>query len=190
MTTIADLAEVMQALLRCRGKKTGFIQRERQVTGAGFVQALGFGFMSNPASTRQAINQAAAVAGMRLSTPGLDKRFTARAAYFLDHLLAEAVHRVVIAVPQTRSLLSRFNGVYISDSTVIALPEALASVFAGNHGADDAAAKVAVQWELVTGGVRLWLSDGTVHDQRISLAAQVLRCSLLEIRLSIKRTPR
>jgi hypothetical protein len=148
------------------GKKTGFIQRERVVSGAGFAQAVVFSFMAEPESTRQDVNQTAATAGMTLSTQGLDKRFTAKAAYLLDSLLAEAVQQMIYAEPRNRSILSRFNGVYVSDSTVVSLPEALARMFQGNNGETDAAAKVAVQWDLNSGGLGLWLSDGTVHDQR------------------------
>jgi hypothetical protein len=86
------------------GKKTGFVQRERTVTGAGFAQALVFSFLAKPKSTRADVNQTAANAGMHVSTQGLDKRFNARAAYFLDSLLAEAVQTMVCAQPQSRSL--------------------------------------------------------------------------------------
>lgn len=163
------------------GKKTGFVQRQRKVTGSGFVQALVFGFMANPASTRQEINQAASLAGMAISTQGLDKRFTAKAACFLDQLLAEAVKQMIQATPQTHSLLSRFNGVYIGDSTLIALPDGLAGVFRGHNGSEDAAAKVAVQWEMETGELKLWLSDGTVHDQRTGIVARQLPAGALRL---------
>jgi len=151
------------------------------VTGSGFAQALVFGFMANPVSTRAGLNQAAANAGMALSTPGLDKRMTAKAAYFFDSLLAEAVKAVVTAVPKTESVLSRFNGVYVGDSTVVALPEALATVFRGNNADQEAAAKVAVQWELGRGALRLWLSDGIVHDQRTGITAQTLPAGALRL---------
>jgi len=136
------------------------------VTGAGFAQALIFSFMNKPVSTRQDVNQTASNAGMSLSTQGLDQRFNAKAAYFLDSLLAEAMQQMVSTVPQAQSLLSRFNGVYVSDSTIVSLPDALAPVFKGHNGDTDAAAKVAVQWDLHRGSMGLWLSDGTVHDQR------------------------
>lgn len=143
------------------------------MTGAGFAQALLFSFMAKPSATRQDMNQTAENAGMSLSTQGLDQRFNAKAACFLDSLLAEAVQQVVSVVPQAQSLVSRFNGVYVSDSTVVGLPEALALVFRGNTE-HTAAAKVAVQWDLHRGGMGVWLSNGTVHDQRTGPVAQPL----------------
>jgi len=151
------------------------------VTGSGFAQALIFSFMADPASTREAVNQAAANAGMALSTPGLDKRFNGKAAYFLDSLLVEGVQAVVAAVPQPQSILTRFKGVYVSDSTLVALPDALAAVFRGSNGSSDAAAKVAVQWELDSGALGLWLSDGRLHDQRTGVVAQTLPAGALRL---------
>lgn len=168
-----DNANAVDQHSECIGKKTGFVQRERKVTGAGFAQALIFSFMAKPNATRQDVNQTAENAGMSLSTQGLDQRFNAKAACFLDSLLAEAMQQVVGAVPQAHSLLARFNGVYVSDSTVVGLPEALAGVFRGNTE-NTAAAKVAVQWDLHRGAMRLWLSSGTVHDQRTGPVATTL----------------
>jgi hypothetical protein len=163
------------------GKKTGFVQRERVVSGAGFAQAVVFSFMADPKSTREDVKQTAANAGMLLSTQGLDKRFNAKAVYFLDSLLGEAVQQVIYAVPEAESILSRFNGVYVSDSTIVGLPEGLAAVFQGSNGAEDAAAKVAVQWDLNSGALGLWLREGTVHDQRTGPVANQLPAGALRL---------
>jgi hypothetical protein len=144
------------------------------VSGSGFAQALVFGFLSDSSSTREALNQAATAAGMVVSTPGLDKRFNAKAAYFMDSVLAEAVKETVYSRQAAASLLARFNGVYVGDSTRVKLPDALARVFQGNNGESDAAAKVAVEWELAAGALRLWLSDATVHDQRTGITGHSL----------------
>jgi hypothetical protein len=179
--TSRDHANSVDNQSQSTGKKTGFVQRERVVTGAGFAQALVFSYMAAPSSTRVDVNQTAANAGMTLSTQGLDKRFNAKAAYFLDSLLGEAVQQIISVQPQRQSLLSRFNGVYISDSTIVGLPEALAGVFQGNNGQTDAAAKVAVQWDLNRGSLGLWLSDGTMHDQRTGPVTQPLPVGALRL---------
>jgi len=80
------------------------------VTGAGFAQALIFSFMTKPQAPRQDVGQTVVNAGMALSTQGLDQRFNAKAAYFLDSLLAEAMQQVIGAVPEAPSLLARFRG--------------------------------------------------------------------------------
>lgn len=144
------------------------------MTGAGFAQALVFSFLANPASTRADVQQAATTAGLRLTTPGLDQRFTAKAVLFLDSLLQHALTEMIEAVPGTRTVLSRFKGVFVADSTTIALPSALASVWPGPHGSDDAAVKVAVRWDVYAGGLQLWLSDGRRHDQQTGVCASGL----------------
>jgi hypothetical protein len=45
----------------------------------------------------------------------------------------------------------------------------------------DAAAKVAVQWDLNSGGLGIWLSDGTVHDQRTGPVAKPLPAGALRL---------
>lgn len=144
------------------------------MSGAGFAQALVFSFLANPASTREDIRQAAVTAGMQLTTPGLDQRFTSKAVLFLDSLLQHALTEMIETVPGTRTVLSRFTGVFVADSTTIALPEALASVWPGANGANDAAVKVAVRWDLYAGGLQLWLSDGRRHDQQTGVCASGL----------------
>ena len=151
------------------------------MSGSGFAQAVVFSFMANPVATREAVNQTAANAGMKLSTPGLDKRFDARGATFLGSVLAEAVKAVVKAQSESESILSRFNGVYIGDSTIVKLPKALVGMYQGSNGVEDAAAKVAVQWELDKGGLSLWLSDGTIHDQRTGIVSHTLPAGALRL---------
>lgn len=177
MTTITELGKVIQHLLTTKADelamKTGFVERRRKVTGSGFAQALILGMMSNPASTREDLRVMATTVGMEVSTPGLDKRFNGKAVHLLDSLLAEAVKAAIYSQQAPRSLLTRFSGVYLGDSTIVALPSALAGVFQGNNGPEDAAVKVAVQWELSGGSLGIWLSNGVVHDQRTGITAHL-----------------
>lgn len=177
MTTITELGEVIQHLLTTKADelalRTGFVERRRKVSGSGFAQALILGMMSNPASTREDLRVMATTVGMEVSTPGLDKRFNGKAVQLLDSLLAEAVKAAIYSQQAPRSLLTRFSGVYLGDSTLVALPSALAGVFQGNNGPEDAAVKVAVQWELSGGSLGIWLSNGVVHDQQTGITAQL-----------------
>ena len=156
------------------------MQRERKVSGSGFAQALVFGFMANPAATRQEVNQSAAVVGMSLSTPGLDKRFNGRAAYFLAELLQAALAQLVQGEPNRQGLLARFNGIEIGDCSQVALPDELAGVFAGsNHGT--AGAKVAVRYDWQRGRLGLWLHDGRLHDGRTGISSSALPAGSLRL---------
>jgi hypothetical protein len=89
---------------------------------------------------------------------------------------------VVAARPAAVPVLQRFNGVYLQDSTQLALPAELADVWPGNGGKDSGAAlKLQVQWEWLSGQlVRLDLRPGRSADnaapaQAIPLPAGALR---------------
>lgn len=178
MTTIPELAAAMQTLLTSTADEvalqTGFIKRRRKVSGAKFAQTLVFSFLANPASTREEVRQGAVTVGLEISTPGLDKRFTAQAAFFLDSLLQRALEQMIAAVPGRDGLLARFAGVYIADTSRITLPAELALVWPGGNGAADAAVKTAVRWELNSGQLALWLRGARVHDQRTGVGSAVL----------------
>ncbi len=175
LTTVANTA----------ARTSGFIRRQRQVTGAGFVQALVFGFLANPQATLEQLAQSAANVGMPLSPQGLDKRFTQAAATCLQQVLAAAVQQVVAAHPVAIPILQRFNGVYLLDSTTITLPDALASVWQGCGGTatgSAAALKVQVLGNLTTGALRsVGLEDGRASDQRAPVQALVLPPGALRI---------
>jgi hypothetical protein len=177
---ITDLAEAIQRLMTVTanrlGRETGFIQRERVLTGGKFAQTVVFGLMGNPAATRDELAQAAATVGVNISTPGLDKRFTPQAATFLLALLQAAVEQVVRADEEAVSIFAHFNGVYVEDCSTITLPDTLAPVWAGCGGAGPAAGvKMAVEIDLKQGQLRgPFLYDGRTHDQRTAVHGRAL----------------
>src|SRR5262245_2124931 len=124
LTTVADQA----------ARATGFVRRQRQLTGASLVQALVFGWLDNPRASLEDLAQAAVTAGPPVSPQGLDQRFTPPAADCLRTVLPEAVRQVLEAQPQALPWLRRFTGVYLLDGTTIALPACLAELWPGCGG--------------------------------------------------------
>lgn len=189
MTSIPQLSTTLQTVLttgaNAAARTTGFIQRQRQLTGAGFVQALVFGFLANPRMTLDQLAQTAALVGTPISAQGLDQRFTPAGAACLQAVLGAAVQQVVLADPVTLPLLQRFHGVYLLDSTTIMLPDALAAVWQGNGGSTpvgtSAALKVQVLWNLTAGNLQhVALQPGRASDnaapiQDVPLPAGALR---------------
>ncbi len=189
MSSIPYVAAVLQTVFTTvanhAARTSGFIQRQRQLTGASFVQALVFGFLANPRMSLDQLAQTAAAVGTPISAQGLDQRFTPQAAACLQAVLGAAVQRVVAADPVAIPLLQRFTGVYLLDSTTIMLPDALRTVWQGNGGATgtgtSAALKVQVLWDL-TGGqlhhVELHAgraNDNTAAIQQVALPDGALR---------------
>src|SRR5204863_44694 len=76
------------------------------------------------------------------------------AATFLQQVLAVAVQRVLAAEKLSIPVFSQFAGVYIEDSTIVVLPEALRDLWRGCGNASDqgeAALKLTLRLDLATG---------------------------------------
>ena len=144
MVTIPQVAEALQTVLtetaRQQGERTGFVQRPGKLNGASWTQTLVFGWLADPQATLESLAQTAALVGVAVSPQALDERFSPAAAECVRGVLEAGLHQLLAAQPAALPLLERFSGVYIQDSTQIALPAELAAVWRGNGGKDSGAA--------------------------------------------------
>lgn len=186
MTTITQVSQALQPVLtdvaQQLGRASGFVQRRSKLDAASFVQTLALGWLDKPNGSLADLCQMAAVVGVPITPQGLDNRFTPQAAELLLGVLQVAIAHAVAAVPAAVPLLARFKGVYLHDSTQLALPAELAQVWRGNGGKDSGAAlKLQVQWEWLSGQItRLDLQPGRTPDnaapaQSLPLPAGALR---------------
>lgn len=167
------------------GKETGFIKRVRKFAGSTFAQTLVFGWLANGEASLGEMNQAAATVGIEVSAQGIDKRFTAEAAWFMEAELQAAVAEVIAAEAVAVEILSRFEGVYLRDSTVIDLPVVLAVIWPGCGGSqgDSAALKVQIEWNYSTREIaELSLQAGREHDSKALKTDVKLPVGSLQIR--------
>ena len=178
MTNLTQLAETMQDLLTTEAdllaRQTGFVLRQRKVSGANFAQTVVFTALAQDDGTKDRLRNTAATVGLVLTDRGLDQRFDARAATFLQAMIQAAVSKAVVShvvIP----LLQRFTAVEVLDGSTIALPEALAETFRGGRNGTatepKAALKITVGLDLVSG--RLFgpeLSHGRAADLSATLA--------------------
>lgn len=188
--TVPQLARAMQTALTTvadqAARATGFVRRQRQLTGASFVQALVFGWLDNPRASLDDLAQAAVTVGTPVSPQGLAQRFTPQAADCLRTVLQHAVGQVLEAQPQALPLLRRFTGVYLLDGTLLALPACLAALWPGCGGstpsAGRAALKVQVRWELLRGTLDgLTLHAGREAETHSALAQAPLPAGALRL---------
>ena len=190
MSTIPQVATAMQRVLGPVAdqvaRRVKFVQRESKLGGATFVQTLVFGWLSEAAATLEELSQTAATRGVEITPQGLDERFTEAAADCVREVLDAAVSEVITADPAVISLLQRFQGVYIQDSTVITLPDELAAEWPGCGGsgeAGQAAVKLQVRWELSTGALAgPYLSAGRASDRSSALHTAPLPVGALLLR--------
>jgi hypothetical protein len=154
------------------GRSTGFSRRQRHVTAAAFAQTLVFRWMAKPTTTLEALARELAV-----SPQALQQRLGPAAQDFLRALLVEALRKALKVKPPRLGLLNRFTAVVLEDTTVIALPAALAHEFpgcGGGSGAGEGAAavKVLLRWDVCSGEVRaLSLHAGRTSDQELAATA-------------------
>jgi len=171
MTIVNDIAEAMQDVLTNRAdelaRKVGFIKRQREMTGSGFVQALVFGWLAEGEARLETLSQSCKNVSVNITRQGLNQRFTPEAADFLKVVLYESLAQVIRANPVDTELLNRFDGVYVLDSTVIILPIDLEDVWEGCQGS---ALKLSVCWDLLSGElIEVELHDAREHDQKSAI---------------------
>jgi hypothetical protein len=113
------LQQILQHDADTLARETGFVQRQRKLTGSTFAQMMVFGAASNPCPTYTDWTHAATCAGTPLTPQGIEQRFTPQAAHFLYALLQRFAARVItLCTPEVAPLLQRFAGVFIKDSTL------------------------------------------------------------------------
>jgi hypothetical protein len=184
-TTIAELSTTLQTLLikdaDRLGRESGFIQRQRKLSGASFVQSLVFGWQANPQASLEELCQSAANCGVSISPQGLQDRLNSpQAAEFVRRMLEQSLTYVVIGEAEQATWLGRFTGVYLQDSTTIQLPISLAELWraSGNQASQSAGLKVQTVFNYHNGHVQLRLAQAIAHDcplQTVALPAGSLR---------------
>jgi hypothetical protein len=173
---LTKLAGALQALFTTTaenlGRVLGLIQRQRRLTAAGFAQTLVFRWMAQPQATLESLARE-----LHLSPQALQQRLGPPAQAFLRALLVEALQKALKTQPQRLGVLDRFGAVIVEDTTVIALPAALADQFPGcgggtGVGAGAAALKILLRWDVRSGEVlALSVHTGRTSDQTLGAQA-------------------
>ena len=174
MSNLAQIESALKEILEEQApqlaRETGFIERERNLSGADFAQTLICGWLQEPQITLDGLSQLAQIREVTISAPGLSKRFTPEAAAFLEALLQRVASQHMRAEAVDIPLLRRFSAVIVEDSTQIRLPSELAHLWQGCGGRGSmspAQVKLHTRWDLLCGELRgPRLTDGRVPDNR------------------------
>ncbi len=189
MILVSDLATTLQTLLtdeaEAAARETGWVHRCRQFRGATLVQTLVLGWLHNPRAPVDGLVDVAADLGVHVSPQALDKRFTPAGSHCLARVLTQALQRVVAAQPLAVDVLSRFAGVYLYDSSTLALPRSLVEQFPGSGRGSDgqrpAALKCQVELELSSGALDLQIEPARQTDVRSELVRRPLPVGALRL---------
>src|SRR5258707_11562053 len=139
MSSISQVSDALRRVLTTRAKElereTGFVERSTaQLDGPIFAQTTVFGWMDTPEASYPQLRHVAASLGVSVSSQAVEQRFGAESAALLRGLLQEAVGEVLGSEASAPELVSRFNGVYVQDGTVISLPPTLRDEWRGCGG--------------------------------------------------------
>lgn len=176
-----QLARAMQDLLTTTAdslaRTTGFVQRQRKVTGSNFAQTLVFSYLSDSMASSSRIQVTAAAVGLKIARQSFEERLTPRGAEFLKQLLAEATTKL-IATPVAIPLFDRFTAVEVLDSSIVALPNELADTYRGGRSGTTRSAKASLKISVgldLKAGILLGpeLTEGRSADLSAEIAQRV-----------------
>jgi hypothetical protein len=175
MSSIPQVADALKRILTRRAKElereTGFVERSTaQLDGPIFAQTTVFGWMDTPEASYPQLRHVAASLGVSVSSQAVEQRFGVESAALLRELLQEAVGEVLASEARAPELLSRFNGVYVQDGTIISLPLELRDEWRGCGGstpeAGQSSLRVQVRLDLAQGGMQgPWLQEGRAAER-------------------------
>ena len=132
-------------------RQTQFVRRASKMSGAVFLQSVVFGFQAQPEACLTDLIGTSDDLGVVISKQGLQDRIL-QAVAFLQAMFEHGLRLFRHAGPLEVAALKQFRGIFITDSTVIALPASLRGEFAGCGGnAADAALKIQLTFELLGG---------------------------------------
>lgn len=187
MNVCSKIALALQYVLNDKADElalhSGFIKRQRKMTGSKFVKTLLFGWLQNTPPSVEGLIRAGLSHDLKISAQGLDKRFTDKACSFMKAVLEEAMGQLItVSNPVELDVLSRFAAVYIADCSTVTLPAALQGIWPGVGGdASPAALKLDACLEFKTGRLQLGLLPGRHADRRSSAAEAVYAPSSLRL---------
>jgi hypothetical protein len=148
-------------------RATGFVRRASDLDGRGFLRVLVFGLLEKKDLTLSTLAQVCSDIGIEISPQGLDQRITDTAVAFVKVMFSRAIDMFKNQIPLPLPILQQFNGIYLTDSSVIALPDTLAEDFAGCGGnGPKASVKIQLVFDFLCGNlIQVDLRPGREPDQ-------------------------
>ena len=144
----------------------GFVERVSKLTGALFVQTLVFGFLDDPDASLNGLTDTSQDLGVTLKKQSLHDRIET-AVGFLTTMFEQAMALFRNELPLDLKVLQQFTAIFLTDSSSVAVPDALKDEFTGCGGnGPDAAIKIQLTFDFLRGvmtGIRF--QAGRTPDQ-------------------------
>lgn len=158
----------------------GFSERTSKLTAPELVQTLVLGWLKTPEASLNELAQGARNLGVDITGSGINSRLQLPAVLLLAGVLQQSLKTLQTACPLPIAQLAQFEGIYITDSTQIALPQALYGAFRGTK--TNAMVKLQVTWDYLHGNLAtIELEEGRRPDQRCVLPVSHARPNTLHL---------
>ena len=176
-------AKLMGQSVEVIARATKFVQRESPLTGLIFLKMMVFGCIEKPTPSLNHLAQVCTDLGIEISTQGIDQRITERAVAFLRRVFSQAMEQFKNQIPLPIEILQQFNGIYLTDSSVIPLPDWMAEDYPGCGGkGPQASLKIQLVFEFLMGNLaQIALCAGRDPDQGYREYIKVLEKGSLSI---------
>jgi len=154
-------------MLDSTAKESGFIVRERIVTGSNFVENLLFTkFNHSKLSLNQLAESLTRQTGLKISKQAVNEHFNQKSVEFMKRVLEKALKKIWLSNPYP-DFIDAFPEVRIKDSTSFQLPEEFAKRYPGSGGkASKASIRIQFEYDFKSGKI-LDLSLHAFNDQDI-----------------------
>ena len=172
------MREVLQTTADEAARQCGCVRRKRKLTGSTLVETLVFGWLETPDASYANLAQTAHALGIHITRQGIEQRMTPETAETLKATLEATAIQVLASQRQKLPLLNEFSGVYVQDSTWIALPDELHSVWKGPRcrtQEQKASLKLQLRFDVLTGKFEHFqLTDAITADSKAEKEFQTL----------------
>lgn len=182
-TVAKRLHEFLNERVGVAGRVSGFVQRVSKLSAEVFVKTLVLGLSAKPEANLSELAEYSAALGVAISPQGLDERINGRAVKLLQGLLAEAMQHFQSQTSLAGASLNQFSSIHILDSSIIRLPVAMQSLFAGCKAVGGVAAlKVQLSFEYLRGQVSaVQVEAGRRPDQKCRLQVDQAQVNSLHL---------
>ena len=164
-------------------RRSKFVQRCSPLNGFIFLRAVIFAFIDDPEANLDDLAQACADLGVEISVQGFDQRLNPYTLEFLKEMLGRAMEQFKNNSPLPLPILQQFSAVNLVDSTVLALPDNMATEFPGCGGdGPQSSVKVQLKFEFRYGNLsQIVLQPGKEPDQKFDAYLKEVQAGSLNI---------
>ena len=163
-----EIQNMLVVYAREANKWARFSERDTKLNAETFVQALVLGWLKKKDASLNELAHAVSDLGVAVTGAALHERMGKEAVMLLVGVLKLTLAEYRRPCPLPLESLKKFPGVYITDSSQIALPEQLAGIFRGNQS--NSMLKLQLTWDYLNGNLTaLELEEGRQPDQKCQL---------------------